>query len=220
MLKKYFTAIPNNIILILIAVKKINNICLFLLILILLCCCKHNSKKVNRNFQPNNSVTFSTYNCISLKNTLSNCIFFIPDYRLIFIRKDNSSPIQKICIYSNKTNKIIQTLDLCKPDLNQTFHTSFDDYNFDGYMDIYTKDSGAILGNFHGEVYLYKPETSTFMRSDVYKNMTSIEVLHERNIIKSHNRSQAGLISTVIEYEIQNNNPIILLSKQTYIDNK
>lgn len=46
-------------------------------------------------------------------------------------------------------------------------YIEFDDYNFDGYLDMYVHDPCMILANCHGKVYLY--EEGTFQHNPGFR---------------------------------------------------
>lgn len=69
-------------------------------------------------------------------------------------------------------------------------YIDFDDYNFDGYIDIYVHDPCMILANCHGKVYLY--EDGSFKHHPGFDVMTSVSADPLTKEITSLNRSAAG----------------------------
>lgn len=69
-------------------------------------------------------------------------------------------------------------------------YIEFDDYNFDGYLDMYVHDPCMILANCHGKIYLY--EDGSFNHYSGFDVMTSVSADPQTKEITSLNRSAAG----------------------------
>jgi len=87
--------------------------------------------------------------------------------------KKDYDKISEIKIYNSK-GRLLQKL--TEKDFEYAVDFTFDDYNFDGYKDIYLKDGCAILDNCSGNVFLYNPETGKYKLEDEFKDLTSIRI--------------------------------------------
>ena len=86
----------------------------------------------------------------------------------------------------------------------------FDDYNFDGYLDMYVHDPCMVLGNCHGKIYLFKD--NVFRYDQQFDVMTTVIANPETKEIFSSNRSAAGSIFTNETFKWQGG--ILILTKR------
>lgn len=73
-------------------------------------------------------------------------------------------------------------------------YIEFDDYNFDGYLDMYVHDPCMILGNCFGKIYLFDGEQ--FRHDPRFDDMTTVTAIPESRSIFSSNRSAASTLFT------------------------
>ena len=85
-----------------------------------------------------------------------------------------------------------KTIDLSND--NYVHYVVFDDYNFDGYLDMYLHDPCMVLGNCIGMVYLFKD--GGFVHATQFDDMTTVSADPEKKLIYSSNRSAAGSLFT------------------------
>ena len=89
-------------------------------------------------------------------------------------------------------------------------YIEFDDYNFDGYLDMYVHDPCMILGNCFGKVYIF--ENNRYKHDPQFNNMTTVIADPESKEIFSSNRSAAGSIFTNETFKWQGD--ILILTKR------
>ncbi|MCX6162903.1 MAG: hypothetical protein NTV87_16405 [Ignavibacteriae bacterium] len=104
--------------------------------------------------------------------------------------KNDYDDIYKIKIYKANKGKLIQTLD--ENDCEYIVRFDIGDYNFDGYKDIYLKNSCMMLNNCYGHVFLYNPSTGKYKLAKEFDDLITIRVSKTKKRIYSLNRSQAG----------------------------
>lgn len=113
---------------------------------------------------------------------------------------DNFFPVQSIIFKDSVTNQVIRTID-SETDTITILNIEFDDYNFDGYTDIYVYDGCAILANCFGKVYLYSADLKNFERNYGFDEMTSVQADGEKKEIYSFNQCCAGAESEARTYK-------------------
>jgi hypothetical protein len=109
------------------------------------------------------------------------------------------SPVKEIVIKDSATKKTLQTLNSDRDSLF-VFNMEFNDYNFDGYLDLYLYDGCAILGNCFGKVFIFNQEKKEFIRDMAFDEMTSVSVNKDKKEIYSFNQCCAGASSTYSVY--------------------
>ena len=117
----------------------------------------------------------------------------INEYFFEIYHYDGSDEIDSIKYWPGKPDKA-NVLALLEDDYAHSI--DFDDYNFDGYLDMYTHDPCMILGNCHGRVYIFNTGLGEFKHDPRFDGMTSVTALPESKTIFSSNRSAAGTIFT------------------------
>jgi len=175
------------------------NIVLVLLGILFLSCSKElSNKKSEVNTRKKTGVGISSEEIGHLDTTF----YFrlkrgAPSIKFEYISSVDHERINRINIYDSTSGKLLQTID--SADMNDfPVQVDFDDYNFDGWIDLYIRDGCVILGNCHGIVLLYDSTSATFKRAHEYDAMTSIRTFPQKKIIYSINRSAGGA-----EYVIQ-----------------
>lgn len=113
---------------------------------------------------------------------------------------DHFFPVQSIIFKDSATNRVIRTID-SETDSIAILNIEFDDYNFDGYTDIYVYDGCAILANCFGKVYLYNTDLKNFVRHYGFDEMTSVQADGEKKVIYSFNQCCAGAESETRTYK-------------------
>lgn len=113
---------------------------------------------------------------------------------------DSYFPVQSIIFRDSATNRVIRTID-SEIDSIAILNIEFDDYNFDGFTDIYVYDGCAILANCFGKVYLYNTDLKNFERHYGFDEMTSVQADGEKKEIYSFNQCCAGAESETRTYK-------------------
>ena len=80
-------------------------------------------------------------------------------------------------------------------------NVTIDDYNFDGFKDLYIYDGCVVLGNCSGLVMLYDKSGKNFIRAKEFDNLTTINLYPEKKLISSFNRSGGGIYFTYQLYK-------------------
>ena len=120
---------------------------------------------------------------------------------------DGSDEISSIKYWPSKPDRI-NILALLKDDY--AHYIDFDDYNFDGYLDMYIHDPCMILGNCHGRIYLFNPDMGEFRHDSRFDDMTSVTALPESKTIFSSNRSAAGTLFNNETFQWESNDLILV----------
>jgi hypothetical protein len=100
-------------------------------------------------------------------------------------------PVKNLIIKDSATGKLIQTIDPDKDSLG-IMNIEFNDFNFDGYLDLYVYDGCAILGNCYGKVYIFNKDLNKFVQEPAFDEMTSVYADKEKKIIRSFNQCCGG----------------------------
>jgi hypothetical protein len=121
-------------------------------------------------------------------------------FQVKIINTGMNSPVKEIIIKDSESKKTLQTL---TEDRDSIFvlNMEFNDYNFDGYLDLYLYDGCAILGNCFGQVYIYNPGKKLFVRDYAFDEMTSIWTDQEKKEVYSFNQCCAGASSSTATFK-------------------
>jgi len=118
--------------------------------------------------------------------------------------------ISKIEIYKSSKRKLIQTID--ENDFEYAVQFEFGDYNFDGYKDIYLKNSCMMLNNCYGHVFLYNRSTGKYKLAKEFDDLITIRISKTKKRIYSLNRSMAGASWQFDVYKYINNKLTLIIS--------
>jgi hypothetical protein len=113
-------------------------------------------------------------------------------------------PVKKLIIRDSASNQTIQVLDSDKDSLG-IMNIEFNDFNFDGYLDLYVYDGCAILGNCFGKVYMYNRDLKKFVHDPAFDEMTSVYADKNKKTIHSFNQCCAGSESETNIYKYYDN---------------
>jgi hypothetical protein len=114
-----------------------------------------------------------------------------PSLKFEYVSSQDRERINKINIFDSLSGKLLQTIDSAEMN-DLPVQVDFDDYNFDGWIDVYIKDGCMILGNCHGVVLLYDSASAAFKRAHQYDEMTTVRTFPQKKIIYSTSRSAGG----------------------------
>lgn len=125
------------------------------------------------------------------------------------VTKDNEGLIENITFheFTNEDGIFLATI-LRFSEEDFAHYIDFDDYNFDGYLDMYVHDPCMILGNCHGKVYLY--EDGSFKHHPGFDVMTSVSADPLTKGITSLNRSAAGSLFNNETYKWMNGDLVLV----------
>jgi hypothetical protein len=150
---------------------------------------------------PENKILYDTSNdyLIFFANDNTDTIVYrkinknIPTIAFHIKAKDNLHfiPVENIIIKDSAKDEVIQVIDPDKDSL-EIVGIEFDDFNFDGYKDLYIHDGCAISANCHGKVFLYNKKLKKFVHHSGFDAMTSILADCEKKVIRSCNQQHAG----------------------------
>ena len=210
-----------------------NLLYIFLIFFIALSCVKKDDSKNEMSNQSDNSQTEIEDDSIYVDNdslmyyldsTLNISVNeALPEQKFEFWRvfednqKDHFNQLYEIRIVDSKSGKLLQTIN--RKDLDALVQTDFDDYNFDGFKDMYIKDHCMILGNCFGFVYLFNKDKNAYEVSHDFDELTTVTADPKEKTIHSLNKSAAGAVftSTVLKY-IDGKLTIIETEEQDYAD--
>jgi len=142
----------------------------------------------------------TTYDMLSFYTLTKDTVLYrktgkdIPVYEFYLERKNNTDEwdaIKSITIKDSATGKIIQVLDSQKDSLF-IVNMEFNDYNFDGYTDMYLYDACAVLGNCFGKVFLFDPKKKIFVREKIFEEMTTVCIDDAKKEVYSFNQCCGG----------------------------
>lgn len=119
-------------------------------------------------------------------------------YNFSVFRKNANGSISQLS--AQKTGANEEQVFVFKND-DYLFYAEFNDYNFDGYLDMYIHDPCMILGNCSGLVYIFNPEHSRFDHDPQFDELTTIDVSPGAREIYSLNRSAGGSLFTRDTYK-------------------
>lgn len=139
----------------------------------------------------------------------------IPD-----VRDDQSrfpqSTVQAIEVFKGDSDRPQQRLTGCDfdemeppPRYGDWFHT--DDFNFDGYQDIYLMTNWGATGNHYGCIWLYKPATRKFDYSKEFSQLSTYWLDPASKTIRTIGRGGAGDY-VANKYKIENDRPVLFWS--------
>lgn len=127
-------------------------------------------------------------------------------------RRAKYNEIAYINIFDSLTGDPVQKIDetnIIPDEPIPIINFEFDDYNFDGYNDLYLKDACAILGNCNGIIFLYNGNNKIFEYSSQYTGLTTITADKEKKLIYSVNRSGAGAFYALETFRPENGKLIL-----------
>ena len=129
------------------------------------------------------------------------------------------STIQDIQVFRADSDKLLQHLTGCDttemqppPRNGKWFRT--DDFNFDGYQDVYLMTTSGATGNQYGCVWLYDPSTGRFEYSEGFSKLSRAWLVPATKTLFTFDRGgMAGLVHTAERYAVENNHPVLIWSE-------
>jgi hypothetical protein len=150
----------------------------------------------------------TTYDDVSFYNLKTDTVFYrkpgqsMPVMEFYAIRKADAfwDPIQSLTVKDSATGKVILVIDSEK-DSVFVFNINFDDYNFDGYKDMYLYDLCALYGNCSGRVFIFDPAKKVYVHDRAFDEMTSVSIDNEKKEINSWRQFEMGIESESAVYK-------------------
>jgi hypothetical protein len=130
------------------------------------------------------------------------------------------STVRDIEVVGDDANKPPQHLTGChldemEPPLASSsdwFHA--DDYNFDGYQDIYLLTNWGATGNQYGCVWLFNPNTKSFDYSKEFSELSRGWLDPATKTIFTFDRGgMVGMVHVALKYAVENNKPLVIWSE-------
>ncbi|MCX6166169.1 MAG: hypothetical protein NTU73_15135 [Ignavibacteriae bacterium] len=159
-----------------------------------------NSRAETFNFSNCSTLSDTTIDVFNFSNLNSDVYIFrkihkdVPTISINIALKKNKDtffPVQRLIFKDSATNQEIQIIDSEK-DSVAIVNLEFNDFNFDGYVDLYVYDGCAILANCHGKVFIYNEGLNKFVHDYGFDEMTSVQVDKKKKEIRSFNQCCAG----------------------------
>jgi len=92
------------------------------------------------------------------------------------------------------------------------FHA--DDFNFDGYKDVFLETWHGATGNWGGCIWLYNPATRQFNYSNEFSKLAGFSLYPKTKTISTFGRGgMAGKVYVVEQYAIRENRPVLIWSQ-------
>jgi hypothetical protein len=89
-----------------------------------------------------------------------------------------------------------------------------DDYNFDGFQDIYLLTNWGATGNQYGCVWLFNPATKNFHYSKEFSELSRGWVDPATKTIFTFDRGgMVGMVHVALKYAVENNKPVVIWSE-------
>jgi hypothetical protein len=129
------------------------------------------------------------------------------------------STIRDIQVFRADSDKMLQHLTGCNttemqppPNNGKWFHT--DDFNFDGYQDVFLLTAWGATGNQYGCVWLYNPTSGTFEYSEDFSKLSRYWLDSATKTIFTFGRGgMLGFVHTAERYAVENNHPVLVWSE-------
>jgi TonB family protein len=126
-------------------------------------------------------------------------------------------------VFRGNSNQPVQHLSGCdfndmEPPRRGSQWFSTDDYNFDGYKDIYVMTNWGVTGNRNGCVWLYNPTTGLFDYSKEFSDIAIHDVDASTKILSSIGNSSATDWQQE-RYVVINNLPVLIWSEKQDSEN-
>jgi len=143
---------------------------------------------------------------------------FIPDVKDDQNGFPQSTPL-RINVFKGDSARPLQNLAGCDLDEMQPpqrggdwFHT--DDFNFDGYQDIYLMTNWGATGNHYGCIWLYNPATEKFDYSKALSQLSGYWLDPASKTIRTFDRGgMAGQVYIANQYKMEDDQPVLIWSQ-------
>lgn len=96
------------------------------------------------------------------------------------------------------------------------FYTN--DYNFDGYQDIFLMTGWGATGNFSGCIWLYNPQTGRFVYSKEFSDLGGITDVDASTHTLFTTKNSSAVASETERYAVKNNRPVLIWSEALSAD--
>jgi hypothetical protein len=94
-----------------------------------------------------------------------------------------------------------------------------EDFNFDGYKDIYVMTNWGATGNQYGCVWLYDPATGRFDYNKQFSELPRYWLDPDtKTILTFQNGGQAGMVHQARKYNVENNRLVLIWSEDQDLD--
>ncbi len=96
-----------------------------------------------------------------------------------------------------------------------------DDYNFDGYQDIYLLTNWGVTGNQSGCIWLFNLATKSFDYSEEFSALSRVWLdPATKTIFTFEKGGAAGMVHIAEKYSVENNRPFLIWSENQDWDNE
>ena len=178
-------------------IKNRYNIILLLIVSIISCKSELQNNKNDSEINYRDTLSISNDSLDNIIDTIMTedttlLIFENMKYKFQILRNGPESYNEIEKIHYSQSNNFINPKSINFKDKEYFIFMEFEDYNFDGYLDLYLKNGCAILNNCSGCIYLFNPEHNEFKHNEQFDTLTTVTVNKKKQEIYSINRSQAG----------------------------
>jgi hypothetical protein len=121
-------------------------------------------------------------------------------------RGDSKQPLQHLtgCVFRNMQPPRAES---------DWFHT--EDFNFDGYQDVFLGTWWGATGNAGGCIWLYNPRSGRF---DYNPELTALDIRsldpQTKTILCFETGGMAGMVHSAERYKVENNGPVLIWSER------
>lgn len=127
--------------------------------------------------------------------------------------------VREIEVFRGDSHQVSQRLRGCDFSHMQAPSEALDwfqaeDFNFDGYLDIYLITSWGATGNHDGCIWLYNPSTRQFEYNEDFSKISPAQVdPATKTLLEFEHGGMAGMVFEAEKYKVEDNRPILVWSE-------